>query len=137
RLVTTSFRAESLQALGLLPSSHTWICLSTILMDIPTFIDLPNLVYLSFSRNALSGPIPPSIGTLTKLVVLDLSFNGLNGSIPTSIDVPNLVYLNFSRNALSGPIPSSIGALTKIMVLDLSFNGLNGSIPTSLGLAPS
>uniref|UniRef100_A0A452XQV2 Leucine-rich repeat-containing N-terminal plant-type domain-containing protein n=1 Tax=Aegilops tauschii subsp. strangulata TaxID=200361 RepID=A0A452XQV2_AEGTS len=80
-----SFRAESLQALGLLPSSHTWICLSTILMDIPTFIDLPNLVYLSFSRNALSGPIPPSIGTLTKLVVLDLSFNGLNGSIPTSI----------------------------------------------------
>uniref|UniRef100_A0A452XQV1 LRR receptor-like serine/threonine-protein kinase n=1 Tax=Aegilops tauschii subsp. strangulata TaxID=200361 RepID=A0A452XQV1_AEGTS len=102
-------------------------------MDIPTFIDLPNLVYLSFSRNALSGPIPPSIGTLTKLVVLDLSFNGLNGSIPTSIDVPNLVYLNFSRNALSGPIPSSIGALTKIMVLDLSFNGLNGSIPTSLG----
>lgn len=44
-------------------------------------------------NNAISGPIPPSIGKLEKLQTLDLSNNTLTGVIPDSLG--NLKILNY------------------------------------------
>lgn len=45
-------------------------------------------------NNAISGPIPDSIGKLEKLQTLDLSNNKFDGGIPTSLGgLKNLNYL--------------------------------------------
>ncbi|KAF3322279.1 phytosulfokine receptor 1-like protein [Carex littledalei] len=57
----------------------------------------------------LYGVIPPWIAHLTKLKVLDLSWNRLNGSIPSWIgDLENLFYLDLSNNSLTGELPVSL-----------------------------
>ncbi|XXG52033.1 hypothetical protein AAC387_Pa03g0457 [Persea americana] len=59
---------------------------------------LRNLEMLDLSANNLMGPIPPSIGSLTSLKFLDLSWNRYNGS--RSIQV-----FSVAHNNLSGKIP--------------------------------
>lgn len=45
-------------------------------------------------NNAISGPIPDTIGRLEKLQTLDLSNNSFTGEIPTSLgELKNLNYL--------------------------------------------
>ncbi|XP_050254998.1 MDIS1-interacting receptor like kinase 2-like [Quercus robur] len=86
------------------------------------------------SFNNLSGEIPPQIGLLTHLKVLDLSENQLSGSIPLEIgNLKSLVSLGLHINHLSGSIPKSLGTLSNISVLDLYINQLSGTIPEELG----
>jgi len=94
-------------------------------------------------RNKLDGFIPPEIGDLNSLEILNLSSNflldpdfyglysevfyldniGIEGSIPSEIgNLSKLVELNLSGNNLS-QIPSSIGNLNKLEILNLSGNG--------------
>ena len=55
----------------------------------------------------MNGPIPPTIGQLKSLDVLDLSQNLLFGEIPTSLSQINrLSALDPSNNNLFGKIPS-------------------------------
>ncbi|KAK4399144.1 Receptor-like protein 4 [Sesamum angolense] len=58
----------------------------------------------------ISGVIPSSLGTITSLEILDLSFNSFNGSIP-----------------------ESLGQLTSLRILDLNGNSLSGKVPAALG----
>ena len=92
-----------------------------------TKIDLPS--------NGLSGPIPPELGRLSKLVHLDLNYNWtLSGTIPPELgNLRNLVHLNLSGNDLSGTIPPELGNLRNLVHLDLSNNDLSGTIPPELG----
>ncbi|XP_028099585.1 receptor-like protein EIX2 [Camellia sinensis] len=53
----------------------------------------------------LIGVIPPSLGNLSALRILDLSYNKLNGTIPVSV-----------------------GQLSNLKILDLSFNSLEGIV---------
>jgi len=62
-----------------------------------------NLRELNLSGCNLSGPIPESIGNLTKLETLCLA-----------------------NNNFTGPIPDSLGRLQELRVLRLSFNKLTG-----------
>ena len=84
--------------------------------------------------HGLSGPIPPTIASLTSLRRLDFYANSLTGSIPSELgDLKNLEYLSFGDNQLSGPIPSELGDLVDLSHLSLFGNDLSGNIPPRLG----
>ncbi|KAF5822468.1 putative non-specific serine/threonine protein kinase [Helianthus annuus] len=60
----------------------------------------------------LTGRIPVWLNGLTKLRILDLSWNELTGSIPLFLgSLQSLVYLDLSNNYLSGEIPKSLTGL--------------------------
>ncbi|XP_062208229.1 probable LRR receptor-like serine/threonine-protein kinase At3g47570 isoform X2 [Phragmites australis] len=113
---------------------------------------------LNLSSAGLVGTISPSIGNLTFLKILDLSFNELQGEIPSTVGrLGRLQFLNFTGNSLhggiadglsnctglinimldqnhfTGEIPSWLGGFPKLVALLLSRNHLTGTIPPSLG----
>ena len=98
-----------------------------------------SVIELNLPDNDLSGSIPPEIGQLTNLSMLDLGFNQLRGSIPPELGNLNaLRYLVLAGNTrLSGTIPPEFGNLTKLeeLVLSNDHGGtqLTGSIPPQLG----
>ena len=92
------------------------------------------VVSIELPSNGLAGTIPPELGRLTELRLLNLQFNGLIGSIPGQLgDLARLETLGLSGNALTGTIPPSLGELSSLLTLSLSLNSLTGSIPPELG----
>ena len=64
---------------------------------------------------------------------LNLSENGLTGSIPSEIgNLTNLTYMNLGSNQLTGSIPPEIGNLTNLYGLSLRDNQLTGIIPDEI-----
>jgi hypothetical protein len=95
--------------------------------------NLTRLVELNLCAR-LNSIIPPELGNLTGLVVLDLSDNRLSGSIPPELgNLVNLVELHLEKNSLSGSIPPELGNLTNLYLLYIYRNNLSGSIPPELG----
>lgn len=100
----------------------------------PSIGSLNQLNRLVLSDNSLTGIIPDSLRQLSSLSVLNLSQNMLTGSIPSSFSsLANLTTLDFSSNFLSGPIPMNFGSLSRLQSLNLSNNSLASSIPVQLG----
>ncbi|CAL8998149.1 unnamed protein product [Prunus brigantina] len=104
---------------------------------------LSHLQSLILSQNYFHGEISSSLGNLTSIVNLDMSYCGLY-HIPGGIaNMTNLKFLNLglshlqslilSYNSFHGEISSSLGNLKSIVNLDLSSNQLAGNIPNSLG----
>ncbi|CAI7893553.1 unnamed protein product [Closterium sp. NIES-53] len=78
-------------------------------------------MYLPNAR--LLGPIPPAIGRLTSLTMLDLSSNSLGGSLPSSLGLLyRLAHLDVSDNNLNGSLPASLSALSDLSHLNMSCN---------------
>ena len=75
---------------------------------------------LLLAENGLNGEIPPELGDLTSLEVLDLG-EGVGDGV-----------FDVDRNRLSGEIPPELGNLANLESLDLSDNDLSGCIPNSL-----
>eukprot|EP00268_Persea_americana_P049116 TRINITY_DN5237_c0_g4_i1.p1 TRINITY_DN5237_c0_g4~~TRINITY_DN5237_c0_g4_i1.p1 ORF type:complete len:1135 (+),score=178.94 TRINITY_DN5237_c0_g4_i1:74-3406(+) len=114
-----------------------------------------SLNYLNISYNQLTGQVPPINVSLSKLTILDLHSNKLQGSIPfpptsaiivdyshnnfTSVIPPNIstvsfiIFFSLSSNKISGEIPPSICNASFLQILDLSNNSLSGLIPECLG----
>jgi Leucine-rich repeat (LRR) protein len=96
--------------------------------------NLSTLLMLNLGFNQLSGSIPSSIGNLLSLKFLNIFYNQLSGSIPSSIgNMVALENLYLSNNQLSGTIPTSVGNLSALLILNLENNQLSGSIPSSIG----
>ncbi|KAL3504932.1 hypothetical protein ACH5RR_034773 [Cinchona calisaya] len=110
--------------------------------------------HLTNSPRILAGEIPSSYGNLTKLLVLDLSNNFLQGKIPINLrqnhtslaqlilsgnnfhetmpsfsNMSNLAYLHLRNVGFGGSITRSLVNLPILEVLDISWNNLSGSIP--------
>ena len=90
-----------------------------------------------------AGRLPPELGSLSRLVVLNLeealtASGGLTGEIPRELgDLTNLRILHIGSNGASGglgrEIPSELGNLVNLTSLSLRLNQLTGSIPSELG----
>ena len=100
----------------------------------------PRVHELELWGSGLKGSLPPEIGQLTELRVIDIREGGsgveaneLQGPLPKELgDLTNLDELVIGRQALSGPIPPELGKLKNLTKLDLYKNNLSGSIPPEL-----
>ncbi|KAK9204400.1 hypothetical protein WN943_014660 [Citrus x changshan-huyou] len=76
------------------------------------------------------GEIPQVLGDFKSLIVLNLSHNGLTGSIPVSfVNMTPLESLDLSSNQLHGRIPEQLLSVIALALLNLSYNRLWGRIP--------
>ena len=88
------------------------------------------VVGLLLARNALTGPIPAALGSLSNLRELSLGENALTGLIPAALgSLSNLRELSLGGNALTGPIPAALGSLSNLTTLSLYSDHPTGPIP--------
>ncbi|PSR98799.1 LRR receptor-like serine/threonine-protein kinase precursor [Actinidia chinensis var. chinensis] len=91
-----------------------------------------NLVRINLSHNKLGGNVPAEIGLFSKLQVLILDGNELTG-LPLSLgNLSSLSSLGVSYNHLSGTIPESLGRLKNLWFIGLGYNRLSGTIPATI-----
>ncbi|KAG0473815.1 hypothetical protein HPP92_015672 [Vanilla planifolia] len=97
--------------------------------------DLPFLTVILFHKlPLLVGSIPLSLTRLTRLSLLDLSWNSLSGPVPKFLSsIPSLTYLSLAFNRFSGAIPPELALLPNLGALHLDRNHLTGAIPTTFG----
>ena len=99
----------------------------------PELGNLSGLTLLDLSHNHLTGGIPSAIGSLANLESLYLQGNRLTGSIPEELgNLPNLEHIYLWSNQLTGSIPSRISRASRLEDLSFSDNRLTGTIPPEL-----
>ena len=92
------------------------------------------VMILDLSENGLTGSLPPEMGKLTNLRELWLYGNLLGGSLPPELGrLANLRVMVIRQNQFSGPVPDELGRLTSLQNLDVSENQLSGPIPSQIG----
>ncbi|MCO5585785.1 hypothetical protein L7F22_039721 [Adiantum nelumboides] len=100
----------------------------------PTIGQLQSLYMLDLSKNSLSGEIPSNLSSWKSLSKLNLSGNRLSGLIPKDLyKLSTLQWLDLSGNSINGSIPRTLGSLSRLVHLDLAYNELTGTIPDALG----
>ncbi len=92
--------------------------LTSVPSDIFSRTDLERL---NLSRNNLTGALPAEVRHLSKLRILDLSYNEFTG-VPAEVgQLRELQVLDLSHNKLTG-LPYEIGNLIHLEILDLRGN---------------
>ncbi|CAI9113846.1 OLC1v1014531C1 [Oldenlandia corymbosa var. corymbosa] len=93
-----------------------------------------SLGVMLLQENQIHGSLPPEMGHLYNLELLNLTFNHFNGTFPDEIgQASGLQQLSASYNSFSGEIPATLGKLSGLGQLDLSNNKFSGKIPETLG----
>ncbi|KAI9401100.1 hypothetical protein POPTR_001G064900v4 [Populus trichocarpa] len=83
---------------------------------------------IDFSCNNFTGEIPPEIGNLSMIKVLNLSHNNLTGPIPpTFSNLKEIESLDLSYNKLDGEIPPRLTELFSLEVFSVAHNNLSGN----------
>jgi Leucine-rich repeat (LRR) protein len=102
---------------------------------------------LDFGANILSGALPPDLAGLIRLQVLNMSYNFFTGQIvelfENASSFRNLQILDLSRNGLSGSIPDSVfkpreasSGVRLLSVVVLYNNCFEGTLPESICTSP-
>ncbi|KAI5402429.1 hypothetical protein KIW84_050155 [Lathyrus oleraceus] len=94
----------------------------------------PQLVLVDLSYNKLQGPVRVNISH--SLVRLRLGGNSLTREVPSSTCNEaghNLTYIELDNNQLTGLIPPESGACKKLALLNLAENQLTVALPPELG----
>jgi hypothetical protein len=95
---------------------------------------LRSLIAHGSSVFRIEGELPSSVGSMDRLLTLDLAGNSITGHIPAEIcNCISLQSLYLQQNELEGPIPANIGAMQGLTNLVLFENQLSGEIPASIG----
>ncbi|KAJ3017019.1 UNVERIFIED_CONTAM: hypothetical protein HDU68_011892 [Siphonaria sp. JEL0065] len=90
---------------------------------------LKNVTSLSLQGNQIIGSLP-DIGSLSKLVHLDINTKLVRGTLPHSLGLlTNLEELNIHGTLISGSIPVELNNLVKLRELKLHTNKFTGEIP--------
>ncbi|KAJ7537744.1 hypothetical protein O6H91_11G020200 [Diphasiastrum complanatum] len=119
------FHSSSLTELRL---AHNLLYGSIVLDSVHSVDSVP-----SQQINPRSDFSPLSSFAYSPLVVLDLSWNYLNGCIPLRFgSLTTLEVVDLSKNELIGSISEQFSRLANLQSLDLSFNQLVGELPSSL-----
>uniref|UniRef100_A0A6N2KFP8 Leucine-rich repeat-containing N-terminal plant-type domain-containing protein n=1 Tax=Salix viminalis TaxID=40686 RepID=A0A6N2KFP8_SALVM len=85
---------------------------------------------IDFSCNNFTGEIPPEIGNLSMIKVLNLSHNSLIGPIPSTFsNLKEIESLDLSYNKLEGEIPPQLTGLYFLAVFSVAHNNLSGKTP--------
>lgn len=80
--------------------------------------------------NIIGGELPPSIGNLTELRVLNLAGNQFWGPVPTEwSQLTELEILSLRNNNISGPLPSYLSNFLNLKYVFLDNNAFKGPIP--------
>ena len=88
---------------------------------------------LRLFSNDLKGTLPPELGYLDQLTILELSDNQLNGALTDRIGrLQNLHTLNIFENQLSGTLPPELGNLSNLITLDIADNQFTGDLPSEI-----
>lgn len=81
--------------------------------------------------NIIGGSLPPSVGNLTELRVLNLAGNQFWGPIPTEWSaLTELEILNLRYNNISGPLPPYLSKFLNLKYVFLDNNAFKGPIPS-------
>ncbi|CAL4971349.1 unnamed protein product [Urochloa decumbens] len=104
--------------------------------------NLTGLLRLNLSNNMLSGGLPLELLSSGSILVLDVSFNQLNGELhglPSPASGQPLQVLNISSNFFRGEFTSTIWeGMENLVVLNASNNSFTGQIPTHFcNISPS
>lgn len=114
----------------------TWLkCRNTIskLRQIPRSIGKLTKLRTLFqlTPNQLNGTIPATIGNLTNLVELHLSFGLFSGSLPMEIFSLRSIILD-NNHDLAWTIPPEIANLKQLQSLSARNCGLRGTLPNEI-----
>ncbi|KAK4343297.1 hypothetical protein RND71_036391 [Anisodus tanguticus] len=135
-----------LEVLDLSSNNITSINESTTTFPSLTYVILSPV--LDLSNNKIHGPIPNwfsgmsesvpyCLGSMTKLLILDLTMNNFSGSLPpfcTQSTLLTTIVLNGNR--FEGPIHVSLHNCVGLEVLDMGNNAINDTFPAWLGDLP-
>ena len=97
-------------------------------------VDVDDLLisHFSFSKNALSGGIPPEIRELENLKSIQMDSNLMAGELSMLSDLTNLEYLDFSNNYFDGSLPLFGSKQRSLRVANLNNNQFSGAIPSGV-----
>lgn len=92
---------------------------------------------LDLSSNMLSGALPNSFFTNTRINVLDLHDNQLQGTIPQTIaNSCQLSTFNINNNHMEGSIPPALANCKQLQILDFGNNKIKDTFPSWLVALP-
>lgn len=87
-----------------------------------------NIVFIDFSDNKLTGPLP-AIRGMTSLQVFECFRNQFSGPLPSFTGLASLTNFICRNNNFSGPLPS-LNTNTNMRTFQCSLNDFTGAIPS-------
>jgi Leucine-rich repeat (LRR) protein len=94
-----------------------------------------SIVELFLNNNTFSGPIPDNFSNnISSTILMDLSFNRLNGTCPEFDNLVNLQSLTMGSNKFYGTIPQ-FSKLTQLVTIQLNNNYFSGPVPSFSNLS--